>query len=183
MTLSDAQADALITEDWLKEIGFKWHQIERQPERHWLLWLGSAMNDRTICFEDLGIEVASGAMDDAWFCWLRGDVSHRYSRFIHLRHIRTKRDLIQIIEGITGQTFDLANCLFGMLHTADRARQLRAEHEKCEARLDRVLLRDGHPWREEERDESRGRPTIEHKIEAERAAAAERERIRAKRGA
>ena len=39
-----------ITEEWLKEVGFKWHQLARQPEKQWLLWLGDAVRD------GLGIE-------------------------------------------------------------------------------------------------------------------------------
>jgi hypothetical protein len=27
----------LISEDWLRSVGFKWHQIDRQPSRHWVL--------------------------------------------------------------------------------------------------------------------------------------------------
>ena len=32
--------DLPLTEEWLKENGFKWHQFDRQPDKHWLLWLG-----------------------------------------------------------------------------------------------------------------------------------------------
>jgi len=31
----------ILTEEWLKRVGFKWHQLDRQPDKHWLLWLGS----------------------------------------------------------------------------------------------------------------------------------------------
>jgi hypothetical protein len=45
-----------ITEEWLKLVGFRWHQLERQPSRHWLLWLGGALDDGTVpAVEDLGI--------------------------------------------------------------------------------------------------------------------------------
>src|SRR5579885_196517 len=49
-----------ITEEWLKSIGFRWHQFDRQPDRHWLLWLGGAIGDGAAftSYEDLGIEVA-----------------------------------------------------------------------------------------------------------------------------
>jgi hypothetical protein len=97
--------EAPITEDWLKEVGFRWHQLARQPERHWLLWLGDAVRGRNsmIDIEDLGVEVCSGASDDNWFCWLRSDLSCKYSRFIHLRYLKTQDDLISLIEGITGE--------------------------------------------------------------------------------
>lgn len=52
--------DEAITEDWLKAIGFKWHNLELQPDKHWLLWLGSAQYNNTTCYEDLGVEVAPG---------------------------------------------------------------------------------------------------------------------------
>jgi hypothetical protein len=34
-----------ISEQWLQLAGFKWHHIERQPNRQWVLWLGSAIED------------------------------------------------------------------------------------------------------------------------------------------
>ncbi len=63
--------DKPITEDWLREVGFKWHQIERQNEKQWLLWLGDACNESgRIDTQDLGIEVLSGFHgDDRWSCW------------------------------------------------------------------------------------------------------------------
>jgi hypothetical protein len=56
-----------ITEEWLKEAGFKWHQLDRQPDKQWLLWLGRAIDDAD--FEDLGIEVSRTLGDGAtWHC-------------------------------------------------------------------------------------------------------------------
>lgn len=144
-----------ITEDWLKEVGFKWHQLERQSSKHWLLWLGWAARTD---YEDLGIEIASGALDDKWFCWLRSDAAGRYHRFIHLRHIRTCADLIGIIEGITGQAWDPANNRYGAMRSPEDAARIRAEDD----RLDRRLREKGHPWYEIERDETRGGALPEH---------------------
>src|ERR1043165_4736773 len=99
-----------ITEDWLKEVGFKWHELARSGGKHWLLWLGDAVRDRNsmIDIEDLGIELAP-AFDGRWHCWFRADLCSRYSRFIHLRYLTTQQDLISVCEGITGQ----ANNLYG----------------------------------------------------------------------
>src|SRR5580700_3412261 len=77
-----------ITEEWLKESGFRWHRLERQPDKHWLLWLGDAMGDGYMTsYEDIGIEVAPMFKRQEWFCWLRSDCAGQYHRFIHLRHI------------------------------------------------------------------------------------------------
>ena len=80
-----------ITEDWLREVGFKWHQFDRQPNKQWLLWVSDACGQWGSSGDDLGVELAAGSYDaergdrEGWFCWLRSDVSHRYSRFIHVR--------------------------------------------------------------------------------------------------
>jgi hypothetical protein len=34
-----ADLDESISEPWLRCAGFKWHQIDRQPSKHWVLWL------------------------------------------------------------------------------------------------------------------------------------------------
>ena len=40
----------LITEDWLKANDFKWHQFDRMPDKHWLLWIGGALRSDTACY-------------------------------------------------------------------------------------------------------------------------------------
>jgi len=52
----------MITEEWLKENGFKWHDVERSG-KHWLLWIGSAIaknrsHSRTSSYDDFGIELS-----------------------------------------------------------------------------------------------------------------------------
>lgn len=148
----------LLSEDWLRTHGFKWHQLDRQPTKHWLLWLGSAIGDGTwTCYEDLGIEVARG-YDGRWFCWLRADTSGRYHRFIHIRHLETVDDLTGLIAGIIGRPFDPAHTRYGHLHTPERAAKMRQEDE----RLDQRLLRERPGWYENEKDETRGGPLIDH---------------------
>jgi len=165
-------SDEPIDEDWLKEVGFKWHQFPRQPEKQWLLWLGDAVCatekqtfGRKISFgpsyEDIGIELSSGGQKDVgpcWFCWLRSDTAHRYSRFLHIRHLRTRADLIRLIEGITGQAWDPTNNLYGAMRSPEEASRMREE----ENRLDRRLLRNNPKWREIEKGESRGGALPEH---------------------
>jgi hypothetical protein len=157
--------EAPITEDWLKEVGFRWHQLARQPERHWLLWLGDAVRGRNsmIDIEDLGVEVCSGASDDNWFCWLRSDLSCKYSRFIHLRYLKTQDDLISLIEGITGQQWDPANNLYGSMRKPDNAKRVRENDE----RLDRKILKE-RPWSDLEKDDGSGGALPEHRVAYEK---------------
>jgi hypothetical protein len=159
-----ADAFDLITEDWLKSVGFRWHQLERQPNKHWLLWLGeSAGQGRMTWMEDLGIEVAFGAyvgpgQPDNWFCWLRSDAAGRYHRFIHLRHIDNQAELIALVEAISGQTWNPENHRYGTLLTTERAAAARKRDED----LDRRMMREHPKWSEVEKDDSRGRALPEH---------------------
>lgn len=158
--------DDPLSESWLASVGFKWHQMDRQPSRHWMLWIASVLPRRQfVCHEDLGIEVADGAMDGEWFCWLRADTSGRYHRFIHLRHIRTPRDLVRIIEGITGEAFIPADCQTGLMLRPEVAARRREEWE----RLDLQILADGHSWHPGEKDDTRGRALPEHRQAYEEA--------------
>jgi hypothetical protein len=153
------QSEEPITEPWLCSVGFKWHEFERQGSKQWLLWLGDACR-RGRSFEDtedLGIEVAS-SRDGWWFCWLRSDGSHRYSRFLHIRHIRFQNELIAMIEGLTGQAWDPANNRMGAMLKPERA----AWHRERENRLDQRIIRETTPWRSIEQDPSRGGALPEH---------------------
>ena len=160
----------LLTEDWLKANGFKWHQFDRQPEKHWLLWLGDAMGKYT-SYEDLGIEVCDGGADGTWFCWLRGDSAGRYHRFIHIRHIETVDDLTGMISGMIGYPFDPANALYGHLYSPVQAAAIRAEDE----RRDQRMRRDHPTWYLPEKDDTLGGPLIEHLTEHEKRRAGEEE--------
>jgi len=162
-----------ITEDWLKAMGFKWSQFDRQPDKMWLLWIGDALVEhgeplawRSSDYEDLGVEVAanlcgSGPEIKDWFCWLRSDSAGRYHRFIHLRHIVFQDELIAIIEGLTGRRFDPANIVYGSMKRPESARRLKEESQ----RLDLVIRHESGPhakWYEHEKDDSRGRALPEH---------------------
>ena len=151
--------DLPITEEWLKEVGFRWHQLDRQPNKHWLLWLGYAIPGKMTCYEDIGIEVASGhSFEDGWFCWLRADTAGRYHRFIHLRHLHDCKSLVRIIEGITGQDWNPANNLYGSMLSPDEAERARADMD----RLDNEFRAGSHKWAKIEEDDTRGRALPEH---------------------
>lgn len=146
-----------ITESWLAGLGFQWHQLARQPTKQWLLWIGHAMDASP---DEIGIQVASGAYypADAWFCWLRSDLGNKYSRFIHLRHLRRKAELIHLIEGLTDRPFTPEHIHYGQLWTPEQASRIAQE----DRRLDRVLLQARPPWRRIEQDETRGGALPEH---------------------
>lgn len=153
-----------ITETWLQEAGFRWHQLDRQPTKQWLLWLGDAIHSAWHSFEDLGIELASGVYNkqtganDLWHCWLRSDTGHRYSRFIHVRTLAYQHELIGLVEGITGQAWDPTNHWFGAMKTPADAERCRREAQ----RLDVELLTSRAKWAGIEKDDNRGQALPEH---------------------
>jgi len=154
-----SQTAELITDEWLAEVGFKWHQFDRQPTKHWLLWLGDAQADRTVCYCDIGLEVSRmSSRDEEWFCWFRSDAAGRYHRFIHVRHIKTQADIISLVEAITGQSWQPENHIAGTARTSENAASLRAQLE----RLDVKMMREGHPWHDVERDDTLGGALPEH---------------------
>lgn len=161
-----------ITEEWLKSVGFKWEQYDRQTDKMWTLWLGSALVDEAngpiprmrrmfSGTTDVGIEVSACVRDgkvDHWSCFLRSDVAGRYHRFIHLRYLLYQDELVAMIEAITGQKFIPENCFYGAMEFPDAAERRREEN----ARLDRRLIEQRGKWAEHEKDDSRGRATSMH---------------------
>src|SRR5881628_2677969 len=133
--------DEPITEDWLRSAGFRWEMIDRDPHKHWLLWLGDAVKDREHMFashEDLGIKVSKGltGKEDWWHCWLRADYCGRYTRFVHVRHMRTQAELATLIAAITGFPFDVANSYYGSYRRPEDAARLRDDDEhRIEVRM------------------------------------------------
>jgi hypothetical protein len=160
----------LITEEWLRSVGFKWHQFDRQPDKQWLLWLGDATGNGEMFtdLEDLGIELAPVTSNtDLWHCWLRSDAAHRYSRFLHIRHLKTQDELIALIEAVAGQAFDPINNINGSMFRPEIAARLHRKEEERQQRLDVKMLRPN--WRDIEKDDSRGRALPEHLQAAEDA--------------
>lgn len=161
-----------ISEEWLQEVGFRWHQLERQPTKQWLLWLGDAIFEssgwRFTSYEDLGIELARNSNrhdDTTYFCWLRGDSAGRYHRFIHIRHLRYQSDVVKLIEALVGLPFEPRDCINGCLLTPAHAESRRKDYD----RLDQQFQRERPKWFEVEKDDSRGRALPEH-MEAQRKA-------------
>lgn len=160
-----------ITEEWLRQVGFKWHQLGRQPDKHWLLWIGAAIPDRITSFEDLGIEVAprwwkNRNGDDvgevgSWYCWLRADTSGRYHRFIHIRPVSTQSELVSLIEALSGQPWNPQNHLLGSMYQPKHADSIRRDLD----RFDHQIREGRHKWSEVEKDDTRGR-ALPERLEA-----------------
>ena len=151
-----------ITEEWLREVGFRWHQFDRQPNKQWLLWLGDCLREgEGWCFtgtEDLGLELAYNKPSDNWFCWLRSDAAHRYHRFIHVRHLKVRGDVIQLVVALTGFEWIPANHMNGCVLRPERADYYRREAD----RLDNRIREQSTKWYEAEKDDSRGGALPEH---------------------
>lgn len=161
--------DDPITEEWLKSVGFKWHEFERQNTKHWLLWLGGGLKQKPglTDYEDIGIELSANMPGREptevvdWFCWLRSDAAGRYHRFIHLRHLSTRNDVIRLVEAISGWPWTPENHLYGSLRTPANADRIRQDMQ----RADRRLIEESGPhakWADIEKDDTRGRALPEH---------------------
>jgi hypothetical protein len=144
-----------ITEDWLKSVGFKWHQFDRQPDKQWLLWLGDFTSPGDT--QDLGIELAPNR-DKDWFCWLRSDTAHRYSRFLHVRHMKVRGEVIRLVVALTDGDWRPENHIYGSAMRPERAELIRKDWN----RLDLRIMREGRSWRDIEKDDSRGGAMPEH---------------------
>ncbi len=166
LVMPEAIERELITEEWLKSVGFKWEQYDRQSSKMWTLWLGSALvdeadgNKRRMFGDatDVGIEVSTGLHAHevtTWSCFLRSDTAGRYHRFIHLRYLLYRDELVAMIEAITGQKFIPENCFYGAMEFPEYAERRRAEQE----RLDRKLIQNRGKWSDHEKDDTRGRAT------------------------
>jgi hypothetical protein len=130
-----------ITEDWLRACGFKWEQHDRQQSKHWLLWLGWALSDpnegRAFAdAHDLGIELAHNDNgEDFWYCWVRADYCNRYNRFLHVRHMAQQREVVALIEALTGRPFVPSDSMYGCLRTPEDAARLKRESELLHMRV------------------------------------------------
>jgi hypothetical protein len=163
-----------ITEDWLRSVGFKWHQIERdrQPFKHWLLWMGGVAGIDPVTGtrklfagdEDLGIEISQVTTHaKEWHCWIRADYSGRYSRFVHIRHLTHTQEVIAIAEAMSGRKWNPGNHLYGKIFTEQQRKHI----EERDRRFDVILVKE-RPWNDTEGDDSAGRSLPEHKHRAER---------------
>lgn len=147
----NAPQDELITEEWLKSVGFRWQEVERSG-KHWTLWL--AQPDGFTSFEDLGIELCEWTgLEPSWHCWFRSDCSHKYSRFIHLRHLKFRLEVEIMVAALTGMKWNPENHLYGSVRTPEDAARIRAETD----RLDRRIMHS-NKWAKHESDPSAARP-------------------------
>lgn len=137
----------LITEDWLRDCGFKWEQHDRQPEKHWVLWIGLACldYDRTVMPDSLGIALSKvpdnilPEYQNLWHCWIRNDVAGRYSRIIHVRYVYLQSEVESVIEALTGRKLDWRNSLYGNLYSPKQGEQLRQDRLRLDQRIN-------HAW-------------------------------------
>lgn len=138
--MSDDQGSP-ITEDWLRSVGFKWHEIERSPSKHWLLWIMGASLEverkhKSGLFgyssEDLGLELTENRPGEDWFCWIRADYCGRYTRIIHVRNLHAQSELVTLIEALTGRPFVAADALYGSLRSPQEADRLRQDAERLD---------------------------------------------------
>lgn len=97
---------AAITEEWLAEVGFKYREPrERQPFRHWTMTFAE-QNDYGLYIETTmpGWINARGehvGADMGWFLWLGRD-----NKFIHLRHVNNREEIVAIVEALSGATWE-----------------------------------------------------------------------------
>lgn len=151
-------SENLITSAWLLKCGFKWHQLDRQPSRHWTLWIGEVLPDhdrhRSFSPDDFGVELSRGmpGKDDWWFVWLRADYAGRYTRFLCAGHYTTRGQLCDLIAGLTGNAFDRDHTWGGRLLPAEKAKRFQEEGKRlhvemaaqvhrsvCHGDLDRIV--------------------------------------------
>jgi hypothetical protein len=124
-----------ITDEWLAQIGFRWAEMERANGKHWILWMGGAVaNKAAFSNEDLGIEL-NRSDDTSYYCWIRADYCGRYSRFVHIRHMKEQAEVIALIEAVSGFPFSPANVYYGTLRKPEDLARIREYHERIEVRL------------------------------------------------
>jgi hypothetical protein len=106
-----------LTYEWLLANG--WHKLERgelQPTDHCRREVGlETTTDEhfMVASEDMGIEVCPDKFPEPrfWFCWLTIARAPRAPAhtWIHVRHLKTVRDLVLLYEGLTGRRLGKAS--------------------------------------------------------------------------
>lgn len=91
---------SLITDLWLRDVGFKPHFVTNPPAQHWLLWLD----------DDLGIELSFGReKPQPWyFCHLRTRGDHSPANFINLPDVSSKHEVITLVQVLTRRRWNPA---------------------------------------------------------------------------
>lgn len=105
----------LITEFWLKNVGFKPHAFGSEPNQHWLLWV----------LEDVGLELSFGREKPRpwWFCWMRGNGPHVPEKLINLRDLSAKHEVIVLVQALSGRRWNPAHHYNGSVWIPKAARQ------------------------------------------------------------
>jgi hypothetical protein len=119
---------------------------------------GLAAESSRKAYEDLGIELALSSGKADWTCRLRSDLARRYHRFSYLRHLREQRELILLVEALSGLPWSPENHLYGAMRTPEEAVRIRSE----DRRFDRILLQSSQPHYEIEKDKTGGGALPEH---------------------
>jgi len=152
-----------ITDEWLRESGFKWHQLDRQPSKHWVLWIGGLSKPSDP--DSLGIELAWSASTHPdfryWFCWLRADYAGRYSRLLHVRHLYETDEVERLFEGLTGKPWKPANHFYGRACSDEDAERYRRDAERLDVKL---ALQVGPLAERDELVPNAGDPSFDPKI-------------------
>jgi hypothetical protein len=139
-----------LTEEFLRDVGFRWHQNELQPNKMWLLWIGGAMFSRNgmASFDNFGLELSESTWEgERYFSlWFRSDIAGRYSRFLWARDLTTVEQLVRVIESLTDAPFSPLNVLYGSLHTPEQAARLRVSEQRSDWR---IAKSGAAAWKEE----------------------------------
>lgn len=114
MNHREQQRTRLITDLWLREVGFLPHYVTNPPAQHWLLWLN----------DDLGLELSFGReKPQPWyFCWVRTRGSHAPANFIHIRYLTSKHEVITLVQALTDRRWNPSTHQNGAAYRA-RARR------------------------------------------------------------
>lgn len=134
-------ADELLTYEWLLANGWqKLDRGERQPTDHCRRAVGlETVEDEhfLVAAEDCCIDVCPDVWPNArfWFCWVTKAVTRTRQphTWLHLRHLKTVRDIVLLYEGITGRRLgatswrrdDLAPPVFGCPATRESDGRIR----------------------------------------------------------
>lgn len=104
-----------ITDLWLREVGFKPHWLTSPPQKHWLLWV----------YKDVGVELSFGREKPRpwWFCWIRSGGDHSPERFINLRDLSSKHEVITLVQALTGRRWNPSQHTNGCAFRPKDARQ------------------------------------------------------------
>lgn len=138
----------VITEYWLRAAGFKWTQADRQPFKHWTLWIGDAIprirEAGTSSPDNFGVELSQADnLGVCWLMWLRADYAGRYDRFLFARDVVMTSQVTSLIEALTDRPFEPRDSLYGEYRSHEQAERMRRDAERMDLRI--ATSRDTQP--------------------------------------